>query len=49
MGTCSGDFDHGVLTCLMCEVKFDADRLEVLVDHRSGLLGSSGLGSDLRQ
>ena len=49
MGTRSGDVDPGVLVYLMREKKFDADRLEELIDHRSGLLGISGVGSDMRQ
>ena len=49
MGTRSGDLDPGVLTYLMREKHFDAARLEDLVDHRSGLLGISGVGSDMRQ
>src|ERR1700737_1554398 len=32
----------------MRERKFDADMLEDLVDHRSGLAGVSGIGSDMR-
>ena len=42
MGTRSGDLDPGVLVYLLREKKFDADMLEELVDHRSGLLGISG-------
>jgi acetate kinase len=49
MGTRSGDLDPGVLVYLMREKKFDAAMLEELVDHRSGLLGISGLGSDMRR
>jgi acetate kinase len=49
MGTRSGDLDPGVLIYLMREKKFDADMLEELVDHRSGLLGISGIGSDMRR
>ena len=48
MGTRSGDLDPGVLAYLMREKKFDAGGLEELVDHRSGLLGISGLSSDMR-
>jgi acetate kinase len=33
----------------MRERKFDAAMLEELVDHRSGLLGISGVGSDMRR
>jgi acetate kinase len=49
MGTRSGDLDPGVLVYLMREKKFDAAMLEELVDHRSGLLGISGVGNDMRQ
>jgi acetate kinase len=49
MGTRSGDLDPGVLVYLMREKKFDAAMLEELVDHRSGLLGISGVGSDIRR
>ena len=48
MGTRSGDLDPGVLVYLMRAKKFDATMLEELVDHRSGLLGISGIGSDMR-
>jgi acetate kinase len=49
MGTRSGDLDPGVLIYLMREKKFDAARLEELIDHRSGLIGLSGVGSDMRE
>jgi acetate kinase len=49
MGTRSGDLDPGVLLYLMREKKFDAARLEELVNHRSGLMGISGIGSDMRR
>ena len=49
MGTRSGDLDPGVLVYLMRQKKFDADMLEELVDRRCGLLGISGLASDMRQ
>jgi acetate kinase len=49
MGTRSGDLDPGVLVYLMREKKFDAAMLEELVDRRSGLLGISGIGSDMRR
>jgi acetate kinase len=49
MGTRSGDLDPGVLVYLMREKKLDAAMLEELVDHRSGLLGISKLGSDMRR
>ena len=49
MGTRSGDLDPGVLVYLLREKKFDAARLEALVDHGSGLLGISGVSSDMRR
>ena len=49
MGTRCGDLDPGVLVYLMREKNFDAARLEALVDHRSGLLGISGIDSDMRR
>ncbi len=49
MGTRSGDFDPGVLIYLAREKNFDAAMLEDLVDRRSGLLGISGVSSDMRQ
>jgi acetate kinase len=41
MGTRSGDLDPGVLIYLMRNEKLDADRLEELLNHRSGLYGLS--------
>jgi acetate kinase len=49
MGTRCGDLDPGVLLYLMREKKYDALMLEELVDHRSGLLGISGVSSDMRR
>ncbi len=49
MGTRSGDLDPGVLVYLMREKKLDAALLEELVDHRCGLLGISGVSSDMRR
>jgi acetate kinase len=49
MGTRSGDLDPGVLVYLMREKQFDAAMLEELVDHRSGLLGISGISGDMRR
>jgi acetate kinase len=48
MGTRSGDLDPGVLVHLMRQSKLDAAAVEDLVDHRSGLLGVSGVSSDMR-
>ena len=49
MGTRSGDIDPGILVYLAREKGFGAARLEELVDHRSGLLGISGVDSDMRR
>ena len=49
MSTRSGDLDPGVLLYLMREKKFDAAMLEELIDGRSGLLGISGVGGDMRR
>lgn len=48
MGTRSGDLDPGALAYLIREKKLDATGVEDLIDHRSGLLGISGLTSDMR-
>jgi acetate kinase len=48
MGSRSGDLDPGVLVYLMREKNLDAAMLEELIDHRSGLAGISGVGSDMR-
>jgi acetate kinase len=49
MGTRSGEIDPGVLIYLMREKKLDAAKLEDMIDHRSGLLGISGISSDMRR
>jgi acetate kinase len=49
MSTRSGDLDPGVLVYLMREKKFNAASLEELIDSRSGLIGISGIGSDMRR
>jgi acetate kinase len=48
MGTRSGDLDPGLLLYLLRHERLDADRLAALVDEQSGLLGISGLASDMR-
>ncbi len=48
MGTRPGALDPGVLLYLMSEHKMDARALEALLYNRSGLLGLSGLSSDMR-
>jgi acetate kinase len=49
MGTRCGDLDPGVLVYLVRERHFDAAALEALIDHHSGLLGISGIDSDMRR
>ena len=49
MGTRTGDLDPGVLVFLVRQKGLDAAALEELVDRRSGLLGISGLDSDMRR
>jgi acetate kinase len=49
MSTRSGDLDPGVLIYLMREKKLDAAMLEELIDHRSGVLGISTIGGDMRR
>ena len=49
MGTRTGDLDPGVLMYLIREKNLDVVALEELVDHRSGLMGISGLDSDMRR
>ncbi len=48
MGTRSGDLDPGVVLYLMRQKKLDAARLEDMLDRRSGLIGISGISSDMR-
>ena len=48
MGTRSGDLDPGLLVYLAREKAFDPALLEDLVNRRSGLLGISGIDSDMR-
>jgi acetate kinase len=49
MGTRTGDLDPGVLIYLLRRKKLDAAMLEELVNRRSGLLGISGVDSDMRR
>lgn len=48
MGTRCGDLDPGVMLWLMDEKNMDARALEALLYHQSGLLGVSGIASDMR-
>jgi acetate kinase len=49
MGTRSGSLDPGVMLYLMDQRAMDARAIEQLIYHRSGLLGVSGIASDMRQ
>src|SRR5260221_8821786 len=48
MGSRSGDLDPGVLLYLLRQENFDADRLEDLLTHQSGLFALSGGESDMK-
>jgi acetate kinase len=48
MGTRSGSLDPGVTLYLMDELKMDARAIEKLIYQQSGLLGVSGVSSDMR-
>jgi acetate kinase len=48
MGTRAGALDPGVLLYLMQERRMDASAIEELLYRKSGLLGVSGLSSDMR-
>jgi len=49
MGTRSGSLDPGILTFLMRAEKSTGEQLDDLLNRKSGLLGVSGLSSDMRQ
>jgi acetate kinase len=48
MGTRSGDLDPGLIVHLINQRGYDGQRLERLVYHESGLLGVSGITSDVK-
>ena len=48
MGTRCGAIDPGVMLYLMDELKMDARAIEKLIYKQSGLLGVSGISSDMR-
>jgi len=48
MGTRCGSLDPGVVLYLMDELKMDARAIEKLIYEQSGLLGVSGISSDMR-
>ncbi|MGH8736480.1 MAG: acetate/propionate family kinase [Burkholderiales bacterium] len=49
MGTRCGSLDPGVLLWLMDQKRMNARAIEDLLYHRSGLLGVSGVSSDMRE
>jgi acetate kinase len=49
MGTRSGSVDPGILTHLMRKTGLSGEEIDDILNHRSGLLGISGLSSDMRQ
>ena len=49
MGTRSGSVDPGILTYLMREKQFSGEQLDEVLNQKSGLLGVSGISSDMRQ
>ena len=48
MGTRCGSLDPGVILYLLDEMKMDARAIEKLIYQQSGLLGVSGISSDMR-
>src|SRR5215510_503927 len=48
MGTRSGSLDPGVILYLLDELKMDRSDIEKLIYQESGLLGVSGISSDMR-
>ena len=48
MGTRSGDVDPGALVYLMQQYGLDAEGLQKLINKQSGVLGITGLSSDMR-
>src|SRR5438552_2694123 len=48
MGTRSGDLDPGIVAYLSRKEQVDAEEVERWLNERSGLLGLSGLSSDMR-
>jgi acetate kinase len=49
MGTRSGDIDGGVVTFIMDKEEIDFSSLNTLINKHSGLLGVSGVSSDMRE
>ncbi len=49
MGTRTGDLDLGVLTFLMDKEKIDLSSVNNLINKQSGMLGVTGVSSDMRE
>lgn len=49
MGTRSGDIDGGAITFLEKKLGFDADGMSNLLNKKSGVLGITGISSDMRE
>lgn len=49
MGTRSGDIDGGAITFLQKKLNLDADGTSNLLNKKSGVLGVSGVSSDMRE
>lgn len=49
MGTRTGDLDLGVLTFLMAKEKIDLGSVNNLINKQSGMLGVTGISSDMRE
>jgi acetate kinase len=49
MGTRSGSLDPGILTYLLRQTSVTGDELDDILNRKSGLLGISGISSDMRE
>jgi acetate kinase len=49
MGTRCGDLDQGVLTYLMMKEELDISSANTLINKHSGMLGITGVSSDMRE
>jgi acetate kinase len=49
MGTRSGSIDPGILTYLIHQDHLDGSQIDEILNEKSGLLGISGISSDMRE
>jgi len=49
MGTRSGDIDGGAITFIQKKLGLDADGMSALLNKKSGILGVTGISSDMRE